>query len=65
LDGEIIYNLAARFTQVSQSLTADQKAQLLALRNEMLGDLMYPSGAYLYSQAIPMPDIPSTDFLFK
>jgi hypothetical protein len=30
-----------------------------------LGDLMYPSGAYLYSQAIPMPEIPNTDFLFK
>jgi hypothetical protein len=64
-DGEIIYNLAVHFTQVSQSLTSDQKAQLLALRKELLGDLMYPSGAYLYSQAIPMPEIPNTDFLFK
>jgi hypothetical protein len=65
LDGEIIYNLAINFVQVNQTLTEDQKAQLMALREEMLGDLMYPTGAYLYSQAIPMPEIPNTDFLFK
>ncbi len=65
LDGEIIYNLAVNFTEVSQSLTAEQKAQLLAMRQEMLGDLLYPSGAYLYSQPIFMPEIPDTDFLFK
>jgi hypothetical protein len=65
LDGEIIYNLAVNFVKVSQSLTDEQKTQLMALRKEMLGDLMYPSGAYLYSQAIPMPEIPSTDFLFS
>lgn len=65
LDGEIIYNLAVAFTKVSQTLTGEQKAQLMALREEMLGDMMYPSGAYLYSQAVPMPEIPNTDFLFK
>jgi hypothetical protein len=65
LDGEIIYNLAIHFAQVSQTLTDEQKTQLMALREEMLGDLMYPSGAYLYSQAISMPEIPDTDFLFK
>jgi hypothetical protein len=65
LDGEIIYNLAVNFTEVSQSLTEAQKMQLIALRKEMLGDLMYPTGAYLYSQAVPMPEISSTDFLFK
>ena len=32
---------------------------------ELLKDLSHPTGAYLYSQAIPMPEIPSTDFLFK
>jgi hypothetical protein len=31
----------------------------------MLGDMMFPSGAYLYSQAIAMPEIPNTDFLFR
>ncbi len=65
LDGEIIYNLALKFSQVSQSLTSDQKSQLQVLRQKMLADQIHPSGAYLYSQAIPMPEIPNTDFLFK
>lgn len=64
-DGEIIYNLATHFTEVSRSLTADQKAQLTAMRQELLGDLSHPAGAYLYSQPIAMPSIPHTDFLFK
>jgi hypothetical protein len=65
LDGAIIYNLAVNFAQVSQSLSAEQKASLLGLREELLGDLMYAAGAYLYSQPVEMPDIPNTDFLFK
>jgi hypothetical protein len=64
-DGEIIYNMAVHFSEVGRSLTDDQKSQLLALRKEMLGDRMRPSGAYLYSQAIAMPEIPNTDFLFE
>ncbi len=64
-DGEIIYNLAVNFAKVSQSLTDAQKAELTALRTELLGDQSHPTGAYLYSQAIPMPEIPNTDFLFK
>jgi hypothetical protein len=64
-DGEFIYNMAVHFSEVGRSLTNNQKSQLLALRKEMLGDLMHPSGAYLYSQAIAMPEIPNTDFLFK
>ena len=65
LDGEIIYNLAVNFTKVSQSLTDEQKTKLMAMRQELLGELSTPSGAYLYSQAISMPAIPSSDFLFK
>lgn len=65
LDGEIIYNLAVNFTKVSQSLTAEQKTKLMAMRQELLGKLSTPSEAYLYSQAIAMPTIPSSDFLFK
>jgi hypothetical protein len=65
LDGEIIYNLALNFTKVSQSLTIDQKAKLTAMRQELLGDLSHPSGAYLYSRPISMPEIPSSAFLFK
>lgn len=64
LDAAIIYNYAVNFALVNQTLTDEQQTQLMALREEMLGDLMYPSGAYLYSQPIPMPEIPNTDFLF-
>ncbi len=64
-DGETIYNMAVNFAKVSQSLTADQKAQLTAMRTELLGDQSHPTGAYLYSQAVAMPEIPNTDFLFK
>jgi Raf kinase inhibitor-like YbhB/YbcL family protein len=64
-DGQIIYNMAANFSKVGQSLTDDEKAQLIALRTELLGDQSHPVGVYLYSQAVPMPEIPNTDFLFK
>jgi Spy/CpxP family protein refolding chaperone len=64
-DGEIIYNMAVNFTKVKTSLTADQKAQLDSLRTELLGNQSHPTGAYLYSEPIPMPEIPNTDFLFK
>jgi hypothetical protein len=65
LDGEIIYNYAVSFASVRSSLSSDQQAALMALRQQMLGDMMYPSGAYLYSQSIPMPSLPDTDFLFQ
>lgn len=64
-DGEIIYHMAVNFTQVNGSLTGDQKARLVAMRSELLGDLSHPGGAYLYSEPIPMPEIPDSDFLFK
>jgi phosphatidylethanolamine-binding protein (PEBP) family uncharacterized protein len=64
-DGEIIYHMAVHFAQIKQSLSAEQQAELDALRTELLGDQAHPTGAYLYSQAIPMPEIPNTDFLFK
>ncbi|NJD59316.1 MAG: hypothetical protein C3F13_14290 [Anaerolineales bacterium] len=65
LDGEIIYNMAVHFSDVNQSLTSSQRAALDAMREELLGELSHPNGAYLYSQAISMPEIPDTDFLFK
>jgi hypothetical protein len=65
LDGEIVYLYATAFAQVDQMLTAEQQAALTTLRTDLLGDLSYPSGAFLYSQAIPMPEIPETDFLFR
>jgi hypothetical protein len=65
LDGSIIYNLAVNFNKVNQTLSSEQKADLLAIRKELLGDLIYPSGAFLYSEPISMPEIPNMDFLFK
>jgi Raf kinase inhibitor-like YbhB/YbcL family protein len=64
-DGEIIYNMAVNFAAVKNSLTAEQQTELDAIRTELLGDQSHPTGAYLYSQAVSMPEIPNTDFLFK
>jgi hypothetical protein len=65
LDGLIVYNYAMNFTQVYQTLTDEQMARLMALREELLGNMIYPSDAYLYSHSIPMPKISNTDFLFQ
>jgi len=62
LDGEISYCYCTAFTQVAKTLTADQKATLLKLRN--LDARFTCKGAYLYSQAIDMPVITDTDFFF-
>ena len=64
-DGEIIYNMAVHFTEVNGALSSDQKSAIEAMRTDLLGDLSHPTGAYLYSQPINMPSIPSSDFLFK
>lgn len=64
LDGEIVARYVTAFAAVGQSLTPEQRAQLTELRTDLLGDLVYPDGAYWYSQPIPMPEIPNTDFLF-
>jgi len=64
LDGEIVYRYATAFAQVNQSLTADQQAALMTLRTDLLEELAFPDGAYLYSDPIAIPDIPDTDFLF-
>ncbi|MCX6868373.1 MAG: hypothetical protein NTV46_19645 [Verrucomicrobia bacterium] len=62
LDGEISYFYATAFAQVAKTLTAEQKKTLLKLRN--LDAKFTCSGAYLYSRAIDMPEVPNTDFLF-
>ena len=64
LDGDIIYRYATAFAQVGQSLTPAQRTQLVALRTNLLGTLAYPAGAYLYAQAITLPVVANTDFLF-
>ncbi|MCP4542937.1 MAG: hypothetical protein GY832_37945, partial [Chloroflexi bacterium] len=64
LDGEIIYRYATAFAQVNQALTAAQQTQVMTLRTDLLEDLSFPDGAYLYSDPIAIPDIANTDFLF-
>ncbi|MCC7492703.1 MAG: hypothetical protein IT204_10165 [Fimbriimonadaceae bacterium] len=61
LDGAMSYNLAMAFAAVNRTLTAEQRATLVKLRN--LAD--YPcAGAYLYSTPIALPDWGNTDALF-
>jgi len=62
LDGGISYLYATAFAQAAKTLTAEQKATLLKLRN--LDAKFACTGAYLFSRAIPMPEVPNTDFLF-
>ena len=64
LDGEIAWELASAFVAVGQSLSATQEARLRAMREDLLGSLAYPAGAFLYSQPIAMPQLPSSDALF-
>ena len=63
MDGELSYYYAKIFTEVYNTMTDDQKAQLLKLA----GDLGYkdPSGGFLYSEPIQMPGIETTDFMFQ
>jgi hypothetical protein len=63
LDGALSYRYATAFSAVGKTLTAAQKQQLDAFRMQMIGSRS-PSGAYLYSQEIPLPASANTDFLF-
>ena len=64
LDGFIVSNFATNFVKVAQTLSDEQKAQLLTLRHDTLGDFT-PVAAYLYSKPIDFPEVRNTDFLFK
>jgi hypothetical protein len=63
LDGELSYYYATIFTEVYNSLSADQKAKLTKLANDL--GYVDPQGAFLYSEPIQMPEIVSTDFMFQ
>ncbi len=61
LDGEIVFLYSTVFADVGQTLSDQQLAELMIIRD--LDD--FPcSGAYLYSENIEMPEIGDTDFLF-
>ena len=61
LDGEISYYYATHFADVGKTLTSEQKAKMVTLRN-LAGYTC--DGAYLYSQPISMPQNIPSDFLF-
>ena len=63
LDGELSYYYATTFTQVWNSLSADQKTNLTQLASDL--GYVIPGGGFLYSQPIDMPTIENTDFMFK
>jgi hypothetical protein len=63
LDGELSYYYASNFARVYKSLTADQKTKVLSLGNNL--GYINPTGAFLYSQPIVMPEIINTDFMFN
>ena len=60
LDGQVSALYASRFSEVNKTLTADQRAALVKLRNL---DVV-PQGAYRFSTPVAMPEIPNTDFMF-
>jgi Spy/CpxP family protein refolding chaperone len=63
LDGELSYYYATIFTEVYNSFTADQKTRLIKLATDL--GYIDPTGGFLYSEPIQMPEIISTDFMFN
>ena len=62
LDGEMSWMYATAFAQVARTLTPEQRAACVKLRNL---DGYKSAPAYLYSQPLQkLPEIPSSDFLF-
>ncbi len=64
LDGENVYYYATHFAEVMETLTDQQKADLMELRD--LDD--YPcsdNNIYVYSEKMSRPGIEDTDFLFE
>lgn len=60
LDGQMSGLYAARFAEVNRTLTVEQKAALIKLRNL---DVV-PQGAYCFSTPVAMPEIPGNDYFF-
>jgi hypothetical protein len=60
-DGEMSYLYAMAFARVGNTLTAQQKKELVGLRTSNPSD---PKGPFLYSTPISLPQIGNTDFLF-
>ncbi len=62
-DGQLAYEYATAFAAVDATLNASQRTALTALRTQTIGSFT-PAAAYLYASPIPLPTVPSTNFLF-
>jgi hypothetical protein len=60
LDGQLSALYASRFAEVNKTLTSDQRATLVKLRNLTV----VPKGAYFFSTPINYPSLPSVEYLF-
>jgi hypothetical protein len=60
LDGLMSALYASRFAAVNKTLTADQRAQLVKLRNLAV----VPNGVYKFASLTAKPALPNTDYLF-
>jgi hypothetical protein len=60
LDGQMSALYATRFTAVNKTLTSEQRAALVKLRNLNV----VPKGGYCFSTPVTTPVIPNTDFMF-
>lgn len=64
LDCEYNFAIAKTFAKVGKTLSADQKKQMIKLRD--LNDYPEkPGKVFIYSTEVDMPKIPNSDFLFK
>ena len=63
LDGELSYYYATIFSEVYKSFSDEQKTKLIKLAYDL--GYLNPTGAFLYSDPIQMPEIGNTDFMFK
>jgi hypothetical protein len=62
LDGEMSYFYASAFAKVGQSLSAQQKRSLTAMRKD---DPTEPKGPFLYSTPVHLDAMPATDRFFE
>uniref|UniRef100_A0A4Y8PW32 Uncharacterized protein n=2 Tax=Paenibacillus athensensis TaxID=1967502 RepID=A0A4Y8PW32_9BACL len=60
LDGRMSGLYASRFAAVNRTLTAEQRAALVKLRNLAV----VPNGVYRFATPVATPPIPNSDFLF-
>lgn len=60
LDGQMSALYATRFAEVKKTLTDEQMAKLVKLRNLTV----VPEGGYRFSTPVAYPTLPSTDYMF-